>query len=53
MCGFLARKIPFDLNVLKERYKVELRWQLGVPKREDLTMELWLEMLREDRGEDG
>ena len=47
---FLARSIPFDLDVLKQRYETELRWQLGVPKREDLTLELWLEMLREDRG---
>jgi hypothetical protein len=26
-----------------------LRWQLGVPKREDLTLQLWLDMIREDR----
>jgi hypothetical protein len=27
----------------------ELRWQLDVPKREDLTMQLWLDAIREDR----
>jgi redox-sensitive bicupin YhaK (pirin superfamily) len=27
-----------------------LRWQLGVPKREDLTMQLWVDAIREDRG---
>jgi hypothetical protein len=33
------------LKVLEERYKTELRWQLGRPDREDLTMHLWIEML--------
>jgi len=47
---FLARSIPFDLDILQERYATELRWQLGVPKREDLTLQLWLDMIREDRG---
>lgn len=27
----------------------ELRWQLGNPEREDLTLRLWLEMIGEDR----
>jgi hypothetical protein len=47
---FLANRIPFDLDILQKRYTAELRWQLGVPKREDLTLQLWLEMIREDRG---
>jgi hypothetical protein len=47
---FLARSIPFDLDILQERYATELRCQLGVPKREDLTMQLWLDAIREDRG---
>jgi hypothetical protein len=47
---FLARTIPFDLAVFQERYTTELRWQLGVPKREDLTLQLWLKAIREDRG---
>ncbi len=47
---FLARSIPFDLDILEERYTTELRWQLGVPKREDLTMQLWFDAIREDRG---
>ncbi len=45
---FLARIIPFDLDILEARYATELRWQLGVPKREDLTLQLWLNVLRED-----
>lgn len=49
---FLARSIPFDLDLLQERYTTELRWQLGVPKREDLTLQLWLDAIREDRGMD-
>jgi len=47
---FLARRVPFDLDLLQARYTTELRFQLGVPEREDLTMRLWLEMIREDRG---
>jgi hypothetical protein len=47
---FLARTVPFDLDILQERYSTELRWQLGVSKREDLTLKLWLEVIREDCG---
>jgi len=46
---FLARSVPLDLDILKRRYEKELRWQLGVPQREDLTLKLWLEMIQEDR----
>ena len=46
---FLARRVPFDLDLLQMRYTTELRFQLGVPEREDLTMRLWLDMIREDR----
>ena len=45
----LAQVIPLDLKVLKERYEKELRWQLGNPEREDLTLRLWIEMIEEDR----
>lgn len=44
---FLGRSIPFDLAILQRRYETELRWQLGRPEREDLTMRLWMEMLTE------
>jgi len=47
----LARSVPLDLEALKERYEKELRWQLGNPAREDLTLKLWIEMIEEDRGE--
>jgi hypothetical protein len=46
---YLARVIPLDLDVLKERYKKELRWQLGNPEREDLTLRLWVEAIEEER----
>jgi Nucleotidyltransferase of unknown function (DUF6036) len=45
----LAQVIPFDLSVLKARYEKELRWQLGNPQREDLTLKLWIEMIEELR----
>jgi len=44
---FLSRSIPFDLAPLQQRHKAELRWQLGRPDREDLTMKLRMEMLTE------
>jgi hypothetical protein len=47
----LARTVPFDLEVLKERYQKEMRWQLGNPEREDLTMRLWIEALEEERAQ--
>jgi hypothetical protein len=37
------------LKTLKERYEKELRWQLGNPQREDLTLKLWTEMIEEER----
>jgi hypothetical protein len=46
----LAQSIPLDLKTLKERYEKELRWQLGNPEREDLTLRLWTEMIEEQRG---
>lgn len=36
-----------DADVLKARYQAELRPYLGRPEREDLTLELWLEILAE------
>ena len=43
----LARTIPLHINLLKERYEKELRWQLGIPEREDLTLKMWEEMIAE------
>jgi hypothetical protein len=46
---FLAWSVPLDLDILERRYTTELRWQLGVPQREDLTLQLWIEAIQEDR----
>jgi hypothetical protein len=46
---YLARTVPLDLQVLKERYQQELRWQLGNPEREDLTLRLWIEAVEEGK----
>jgi hypothetical protein len=45
----LARTVPFDLNILRERYITELRPYLGNPTREDLTLQLWIEDIEEVR----
>ena len=45
----LARIVPLDLETSKERYHNEVRWQLGNPEREDLTLRLWLEAIEEER----
>ena len=36
----LARTVPLDLDVLRERYEKELQPDLGNPRREDLTLKL-------------
>jgi hypothetical protein len=46
---YLARAIPLDLELLRSRYDQELRPYLGNPKREDLTLQLWIEAIEEDR----
>lgn len=45
----LARKIPFDLELLKTRYLKEQRSNLANQERHDLTLELWIEMITEER----
>jgi hypothetical protein len=49
----LARSVPFDIEILKRRYEDELRWQMGNPDREDLTLRLWIDMILEERTSDG
>ncbi len=43
----LARGPGLDTTVLRSRYRDELRPTLGRPDREDLTLELWIEMIAE------
>ena len=38
-----------DIDVLRDRYLEELRPKLGRSEREDLTLELWLEIIKETR----
>jgi hypothetical protein len=45
---YLAKTVPFDLEISKERYQNELRWQLGKPEREDLTLRFWVEAMQEE-----
>ncbi len=45
----LARTVPFDVEILKQRYEKELRYQMGNPEREDLTLRLWIEAIEEER----
>jgi hypothetical protein len=47
---YLARVVPFDLELLRERYENELKPYLGNPDRESLTLRLWIEAIEEDRG---
>jgi Nucleotidyltransferase of unknown function (DUF6036) len=49
---YLADIVPFDLKVLRERYRNEMRLYLGRPEREDLTLDLWIEMIEERRRDD-
>jgi hypothetical protein len=46
----LAQGPGLDVAILEQRYRDELRWQLGNPAREDLTLGLWIEMITELRG---
>jgi hypothetical protein len=43
---FLARAARLDLELLESRYYSELRPYLASPERYDLTLKLWLEMLK-------
>lgn len=46
---YLARTVPFDLELLRERYRTEQFPYLGNPKREDLTLQLWIDAIEEER----
>ena len=50
---YLARHVPFDLQILQERYTAELRPDLlGVPENQDAILNLWIEMIEQDRQSD-
>src|SRR5918996_2415207 len=45
----LAQGPGLDVAILEQRYRDELRSQAGNPGRQDLTLELWIEMITELR----
>jgi len=46
----LANQVPFDLQLLRKRYTDELRPDLlGVPENQDAILNLWIEMIEQDR----
>jgi hypothetical protein len=50
----LARALNFDLDVLAERYRTELRpFLMGPEARHDLTLRMWLEAIQEERVQGG
>jgi hypothetical protein len=45
----LARRVPFDLDTLRNRFESEMRLDLGNPDRECRTLIQWIELIEEDR----
>jgi hypothetical protein len=46
---YLARTGMLDVGTLKQRYENAFRPYLGRPEREDLTLQLWIEMIDESQ----
>jgi hypothetical protein len=46
---YLATAVPLDPSSLRDRYRREMRDYLGMPEREDLTLDLWIEIIEEAR----
>ena len=44
---YLATAVPLDVSVLRQRYQREMRPYVGLPEREDLTLDLWIEIIQE------
>ena len=44
---YLATAVPLDVAVLRERYQREMRGYVGVTEREDLTRDLWIDIIQE------
>lgn len=47
--AYLAQTVPLDLSILRNRYNEEMRVYLGRPEREDLTLQLWIDIVEERR----
>ena len=48
----LARVVPFDLETFSRRFEDELRPNLAIPEREALTLQLWIDAIKEERNEE-
>lgn len=46
---YLAQSVPLTLSTLRNRYHEEMRAYLGRPDREDVTLQLWIDMVEERR----
>jgi hypothetical protein len=46
---YLARTAALEVEILRTRYEAELRPYVGRPERDDLTLNLWIEMIQESR----
>jgi len=46
--AYLFHKLELNPKILEERYQRELRPNLSVPGREDLTLRLWIEMFQSE-----
>ena len=46
---YLAQAVPLDLSILRSRYNEEMRPYLGRPEREDITLQLWIDIVEERR----
>lgn len=46
---YLAATVPLEPSVLKDRYLREMRDYVAVPEREDLTLDLWIDIIEESR----
>ena len=44
-----SRRVPLDLEILQTRFESELKANLGNPQRESLTLQLWIDAIREER----
>jgi len=47
--AYLAQTVPLDLSILRNRYNDEMRAYLGRPDREDVTLQLWIDIVEERR----
>ena len=43
----LGTAVALDVRVVRDRYQREMRAYGNVPERDDLTLELWIEMILE------